>query len=48
VAPGEEDENQLVQHVGVGDVEVMLKGGDGNIAIKLLFGQICTPKNESE
>lgn len=35
MAPGKEDESELVQNVGVGDVEVVLEGGYGDIAIEL-------------
>jgi hypothetical protein len=35
VSPGEEDKQQLVQDVGVGDVEIVLESGYRDIAIEL-------------
>lgn len=35
MSPGEEDEAELADHVGVGDIEVVLEGGNGHIAIEL-------------
>jgi hypothetical protein len=35
VSPGEEDKDQLVQDVGVGDVKVVLESGYRDIAIEL-------------
>lgn len=36
MAPGEEDEEELAEDVGGGDVEVMFQGGDGDVAVYLL------------
>jgi hypothetical protein len=35
VPPGEEDKQQLVQDVGVGDVKIVLEGGYRDVAIEL-------------
>lgn len=35
MAPGEEDEEQLIDDVGVGDVKVMFQRGDINVLFKL-------------
>jgi hypothetical protein len=35
VTPGKEDEEEFGENVGVGHVEVVLQGGNGNIAVEL-------------
>ena len=35
MSPREEDENQLIEDVGIGNVKVMFQRGDRDVAIKL-------------
>ena len=41
VAPGEEDEEEFVYYVGVGDVEVVFEGGDVDVAVELGEGVLA-------
>jgi hypothetical protein len=38
VSPGEEDKDQLLQNVGVGDVKVVLESGYRDVSIELKIG----------
>jgi hypothetical protein len=35
VSPGEEHKAQFIDHIGVGDVEVVFQSRDGDIAVEL-------------
>ena len=41
MAPGEEDEEEFVEDVGVGDVEVVFEGGDVDVAVELGRGVLA-------
>lgn len=40
MSPGEEDENEFIEDVGIGDIEVVFQGGNRDVAIELLLSVI--------
>ena len=38
MSPGEKDDEQLGEDVGVADIEIVLERGDGDVAVELFGG----------